>query len=136
MIEVIDMQQNKIICSFTIPGRLESMNQYINKCRTNHFLANSFKIAEQSIVFLAVKNMEPIPEDSYPLILEYKFYEASKKRDLDNVESWAKKCVQDCLVKNGYLRNDGWGEIAGSKSEFYIDKLNPRIEVSIYSANQ
>ncbi len=128
------MDQIKI-AEFTIHGRLGSMNEYINKCRTNHFLANSFKKEQQSLVAIALKDIESINDDCYPLILKYRFFEGSRKRDLDNVESWAKKCVQDTLTNTGKIKNDGWAEIAGSSSKFYIDRDNPRIEVEIYSAN-
>lgn len=135
-IEVIDMDQLNKITEFVIPGRLGSMNEYINKCRTNHYMANNYKHNQQSIVAIASIGIEPIPDVYYPLILKYKFYEGNRKRDLDNVESWAKKCIQDALTNTGKIKNDGWNEIAGSESLFYIDRDNPRIEVSIYSANQ
>ena len=65
-----------------------------------------------------------------PVYITYKWYEPNKKRDLDNI-AFAKKFVQDALVTNGILENDGWANIVGFCDEFYVDKENPRVEVEI-----
>lgn len=69
-----------------------------------------------------------------PVILKYDFYEVNKKRDLDNISSFAHKVIQDSLVKSGILANDGWEEITGYLDQFYCDNKNPRIEVTIVEA--
>lgn len=67
----------------------------------------------------------------HPVVIEYIFYEPNRKRDLDNISSFAHKVIQDCIVKTGILENDGWKEITGYKDSFYCDNRNPRIEVII-----
>lgn len=46
------MQQIKLVAKFIINGRLGSQNEYIKKCRLNHYLANSYKIEQQSLVYI------------------------------------------------------------------------------------
>ena len=63
--------------------------------------------------------------------IDYILYEKNKKRDLDNISSFGRKVIQDALVDNGILKNDGWEDVVGFSDSFYIDKENPRIEVII-----
>ena len=55
----------------------------------------------------------------------------NRKRDLDNISAFAHKVIQDGLVQCGLLANDGWKNIVGYSDDFYVDKDNPRIEVTI-----
>lgn len=66
-----------------------------------------------------------------PVRLNYKFFEPNKKRDMDNVASFAMKVIQDALVRTGVLENDGWKQIKGFQCDFFIDRDDPRIEVEI-----
>lgn len=66
-----------------------------------------------------------------PVRMEYRWYEPNRKRDLDNISSWGRKVIQDALVKCRVIENDGWKQITGFSDSFYLDKKNPRIEVSI-----
>ena len=63
--------------------------------------------------------------------MRYTWYEPNRRRDKDNICAGGRKVIQDALVKGGYLRNDGWKEIAGFSDEFRVDKSCPRIEVEI-----
>ncbi len=63
--------------------------------------------------------------------MHYRWYEPDKRRDLDNVSAFGRKCIQDALVKTKVLQDDGWKNIVGFTDEFYTDKGNPRIEVDI-----
>lgn len=130
------MQQLYKIAEFVIPGRLGSLNEYINKCRSNPFLSNNYKKQQQSIVAKALQDIQPISDSCYPIHIRYRYYESNKKRDLDNVSSWCHKVAQDTLVNTGIIKNDTMTEISGFSDEFPgIDKDNPRIEVSIYTTN-
>lgn len=66
-----------------------------------------------------------------PIYINYSFYEANKRRDLDNISSVAHKFIQDSLVVCKVIDDDGWKNIVGFSDEFHVDKLNPRIEVII-----
>jgi len=63
--------------------------------------------------------------------ITYKFYRKDKKKDKSNIAAFARKVIEDSLVKMGILKNDGWNDVEGYHDEFYIDKDNPRIEVEI-----
>ena len=64
-------------------------------------------------------------------MMHYHWVEKDRRRDKDNVSGYGRKVIQDSLVKAGYLRNDGWGEIVGFTDTFSVDKGRPRIEVII-----
>ena len=65
------------------------------------------------------------------VLLHYLYYEPTKRRDLDNIAATAHKFTQDALVKCGVLENDGWNNVCGFTDRFFVDKENPRIEVTI-----
>lgn len=47
-----------------------------------------------------------------PITMNYTWIEPDRARDKDNI-AFARKFIQDSLVKFGYLRNDGWKHILG-----------------------
>ena len=123
---------------FTIDDRLGSMNEYIRKCRTGTkgIIGNIYKHQQQDIVkeFIRKSNLQKVTD--YPVEVIFYFYEKNYKRDLDNVSSWAHKCILDALVKEEILENDGWKQIISIKDIFEVDKENPRIVVVIESLDQ
>lgn len=116
---------------FTIPGRLNGLNEYTSANRTNPYMGGKMKKDNENAVIWAIRQQLKGAHINKPVILKYEFWEPNKKRDLDNVSSFAHKVIQDSLVKTGVLKNDGWNEIAGFLDQFYLDKKNPRIEVTI-----
>ena len=64
-----------------------------------------------------------------PVFLLFTFYEQDRRRDRDNVSSFARKVIQDALVKTGTLTDDGWDYVTGYLDRFAVDKDNPRIVV-------
>lgn len=115
----------------TISGKLPGLNEYIRACRTNPHAGNKMKrSAEDYVLWQIAQNIQDILI-TRPVILEYDFFEPNKKRDLDNIASFAMKVIQDVLVSAGVLANDGWNEIWGFTTQFYCDPDNPRIEVAI-----
>lgn len=118
--------------TFTIQGRLDGLNEYVLKCRTNKYAGAKLKEANESKVRRAVFNSigAHYKKITGKVHITYKWYEATKRRDLDNI-AFAKKFIQDALVDIGVLEGDGWRYIVGFTDEFYIDKERPRIEVII-----
>lgn len=115
----------------TISGKLPGLNEYIRACRTNPHAGNKMKrSAEDYVLWQIAQNIQDILI-TRPVILKYDFFEPNKKRDLDNIASFAMKVIQDVLVSAGVLANDGWNEILGFTTQFYCDPDNPRIEVVI-----
>lgn len=116
---------------FTIPDRLNGLNEYINANRTNPKAGNRMKHKSEELIMWQIRCQLRGIHIKHPVILKYDFYEPNKKRDLDNISSFAHKVIQDSLVKTGVLKNDGWSEITGFLDQFYCDNKNPRIEVTI-----
>jgi hypothetical protein len=111
-----------------LQGRLPSLNDYINSCRRNRYAgANVKKVIEESIC-LEIKKQIKIKFDTVTLI--FAWYEANKKRDKDNI-AFAKKFILDALQSAGTLTGDGWNQVVGFSDEFYVDKENPRVEITI-----
>jgi Holliday junction resolvase RusA-like endonuclease len=115
----------------TILGRLEGLNDYTAACRTNPHKGNEMKRGAEDTVIWQIRGQLRGIHINRPVILKYDFFEQNKKRDLDNISSFAHKVIQDSLVKTGVLKNDGWSEIIGYLDQFYCDGKRPRIEVTI-----
>jgi len=116
---------------FTIPGKLDGLNEYTSANRTNPYKGGKMKRDNESTVIWAIRSQLRDVHINTPVILKYDFYEPNKRRDLDNISSFAMKVIQDSLVKTNVLKDDGWDEILGFTTQFYLDKKNPRIEVTI-----
>jgi hypothetical protein len=116
--------------TFTIRGRLPSLNEYINAERTNRYKAAKLKkdLQERIGAEIRAANLKQV---KVPVKLTYRFYEANRRRDKDNIAAVAHKVVQDSLVSEKILEDDGWGYVIGFEDEFYLDKKNPRIEVDL-----
>lgn len=114
----------------TIKGRLPGLNEFINAERRNKYEAAKMKREAEELVTWSAKasRLKKFPE---PCVMHYRWYEATRKRDKDNVSGYGRKVIQDALVKAGYLRGDGWAHIEGFTDEFFVDKKDPRIEVII-----
>ena len=115
---------------FTIHGKFPSMNQFIGANRNSVHAGNNMKKKSQAAVIAAI-----MPVVGYhirtPVFIEYTFYEENRKRDLDNVSGYFHKVFQDAIVQCRLLPNDTWNEIVGFSDRFYVDRNNPRIEVTI-----
>lgn len=124
--------ETKQIASFVIYGRLDGLNEYTKKCRSNKYAGARLKEKnEQQVKYAALCDKSMLhTQFSGKVHITYKWYEKDKRRDLDNI-AFAKKFIQDALVGIGFLQGDGWRHIVGFSDEFYIDKKNPRIEVEI-----
>lgn len=120
---------------FIILGRLDGLNKYTAANRTNPHKGGKMKKDNEDTVIWAIRQQIRGLHINCPVILKYDFYEPNKKRDLDNISSFAHKVIQDSLVKTGVLKNDGWQEITGFLDQFYCDNKNPRIEVTIVEVN-
>ncbi len=115
---------------FTIPGRLPGLNEYITAERTNRYKGAAMKRQAENVVIAAAKKLGKWRPDG-PVRMVYNWFEPDRRRDKDNISSFGRKVIQDALVKGGWLKNDGWKEIAGFEDRFSVGKKNPRIEVEI-----
>ena len=125
------------IYSFTIDGRLDCLNDYLKaervriRTRTGKIttVGNNLKHKTQEYIIACIRrDLRKVHIDK-PVSIYYCFYEPNKKRDLDNVMSFAMKTIQDSLVLSGVLNNDGWACIQGISADFRVDAKNPHIVV-------
>jgi len=121
-----------------IDGTLPNLNDYLKAERQTfrrgggfNTKGNLMKQESQELVIWGIRQQLRRVHIDNPVILKYDFYEPNRRRDLDNISAFAHKVVQDALVSAGVLKNDGWKEILGYMDQFYLDKENPRIEVTI-----
>lgn len=114
-----------------LPLKLHSLNEYIGACRRNAYQGAQMKRKDQSIVEWYIRSQLRGIRLKKPVRMEYRWYEPNRKRDLDNVSSYGRKVVQDGLVATQVIQNDSWKQVVGFSDSFYVDKKNPRIEVTI-----
>lgn len=113
-----------------IPGKLPGLNELIDAERTHRIKGAELKADAERIVRLCIRQqLKHRPK--LPVRLHYTYYEKDRRRDKDNIAGFAHKVVQDSLVKQGILPNDGWNEISGFTDSFAVDRKNPRIEIEI-----
>lgn len=115
----------------TIPGRLPSFNEYISAERRNRFIAAEMKSEKQYLAGLYIRKCLPGVRIDRPVYIHYWWVEPNMRRDPSNICAFGRKVIEDALVQQHVLRDDGWDEIAGFADHFLIDKDNPRIEVEI-----
>ena len=115
--------------SLTIKGRLPGLNEYTAACRTHHQKGGEMKRQAHDLIRWHILAQLRQVRIEKPVFMLYTFYEPDKRRDRDNVSSFARKVIQDALVAAGTLKNDGWGQITGHFDTFKVDKDNPRIVV-------
>lgn len=101
----------------TIPMKLPSLNEYINACRTNKYMANSLKKKTQEIVGWYLKKL---PEFKNPVRIKFIWVSKKKdRRDLDNI-CFAKKFILDALQEIGKISNDNRKCVVGFSDVFEI----------------
>ena len=111
---------------------MPSMNDYILKCRYNKFGANNFKKEYQSIAISAIREAKIKPVEK-PITLIFTFGETSRKRDYDNVASFAIKVILDALQDTGIIPNDNQKWVKGWQC-FFEETKEPYIKVEIENA--
>ena len=105
-------------------------NEYINAQRRDRQLGARMKRETEDHILLAIRQQLRGVRFEEPVVMHYLWVEKNRRRDKDNI-AFARKFVQDALVKAGVLRNDGWGEIAGFSDTFAVDDKRTRVEVEI-----
>lgn len=114
-----------------IPGKLHSLNEYISACRRNPHVGAKMKKDDQTQVEWFIRSQLRGVRFKTPVRMDYTWFEKNKKRDLDNVSSYGRKVIQDALVHCGVITDDSWKQVTGFSDRFYVDRLEPRIEVEI-----
>ncbi len=116
---------------FTIPGRLEGLNNYTAANRTNPYRGGKVKHENEEIVIWSIREQLNGVHITEPVLIYYRFYEKDNRRDGDNILSCAAKFIQDSLTKTKVLQEDNRKCIPHFYHDIFIDKANPRIEVTL-----
>lgn len=116
---------------FVIAGKLPGLNELIDAERTHRQKGAKIKSEAESIVRWTIRAQLRKARPKPPVMIHYHFIEPDKRRDKDNIASFAHKVIQDSLVKEHILDNDGWAYVEGFSDSFSVDKGNPRIIVTI-----
>lgn len=123
----------------SIPGRFAGMNEFISANRTgkgNWNKANTMKQKDQGTLIASLRPVLRQRQIQYPIYIRYHFYEASVRRDKDNISGYFHKIFQDALVVGGWLPDDSWNYIDGFSDAFSVDKNHPHIEVEIVEVGE
>ncbi len=110
--------------TFTIQGRLPSLNDYINACRTHWSKGAQLKEQTETDIMWQIRAarlrglVHPV---SVPVRVSFEWHESDKRRDLDNIYS-AKKFVLDAMQKAGIIENDNRRHVVGLHDDIFEDK--------------
>lgn len=122
-----------------IPGQMPNLNDYLQAERTKfrtsngrtNTKGNELKKQWMNYCIVYIRKALKGLQITKPVELYYRFFEPNKKRDLDNIASFAMKVIQDSLVLAKVLENDGWKQITGFSCAFDVSESDPRIELFI-----
>lgn len=120
--------------SFRIDEKLPSLNEYINKCRSNPHAGAAMKKKSEEVVKKYIR--EAVAAGTLHAVtgkvsVHFKLVDGNARRDLDNVSSYAHKVILDALVQEEIIPNDNREYIGGLSDEFAIDKGKYYIVVDI-----
>jgi Holliday junction resolvase RusA-like endonuclease len=115
------------VTTFTIPGRLPGLNDYVAACRSNPHAGAKMKRDADALVRSCLAGAKPVPS---PVHVSIRWIEKNARRDPDNVR-FGIKFILDALVGAGVLTNDTQRDVASMTDTFEVDKVNPRVEVEV-----
>lgn len=127
---------------FVIKGRFHGenvmpcLNDYLSECSRHPQAGGKMKRDYMMIASNAIRRQLNHVKIPGRVKIHYRYYEASKRRDPSNISAFAIKVIEDALQKCGVISNDGWANIAGYSQDFFVDKDNPRIEVTITEVSE
>lgn len=105
--------------------KFESINNYINKCRTNYYVANKLKQKETILSALAFSKIPPIKK--FPIEIIFYWHIKTKTSDLDGRLA---KNIIDGLVRSKRIPDDNVKYIQ-KITHIYIGDTKDYVEVEI-----
>lgn len=94
---------------FVIKTKLPSLNEVIAKNRANKYMAAQFKRDIETEIGYYIKQALTIgrlkPMGKTPCVIYIDWYERTKRRDCDNIQS-SQKFILDALQQQGIIKND------------------------------
>lgn len=115
------------VCRVILNHKFKSINEYVNQCRTNYYLANKTKQQETMLSALAFTNIPVIK--NFPIELTFYWHMKSKIADLDGR---IPKNIIDGLVRSKRIPDDNVKYIKRITHE-YIGDTKDFVEVEIQS---
>ena len=113
-----------------IDGKLPGANEFINAGYRNRFFANNLKKTTEKQIAEAIEKHGK-PRFDKPVKIGFVWFEPNNRRDCDNI-AFAKKFIQDALVRNGVLEDDSRKYLVGYLGEeFLVDKMYPHVVVTV-----
>lgn len=116
--------EDRLICdgipkyheSVIIDYKFESINNYINACRTNYHIANSIKQKETGLAALEFAKLPKV--EKFPIKIKFKWHIKNKQCDLDGRLA---KNIIDGLVKSKRIPDDNVKYIQKIVHEYISD---------------
>ena len=94
---------------FIIKAQLPSLNQYVRACKAGKHQGNEFKKEIEELIGWSIRQYQASgklsPMENTPCRVHIDWHEATKRRDVDNIQS-AQKFILDALQNCGILKND------------------------------
>lgn len=99
-----------------IPIKLASLNEYVNMCRSNRYMASAYKrkVEKEIGEYIAT-----LPKFENPVQIDFLWVEKNNRRDYDNI-AFGKKFILDALVKSGKLMDDNRKCVVGFTDSFGV----------------
>ena len=117
--------------TFSIPGQLPSLNEYINVERGNKFAAAKMKKTAEDKVVLCCKKLRPVTR----AFISVEWTVPNKRKDRSNIR-FAIKFIEDGMIRAGILSSDGWDYVLGHHDSYAVSAKNPHITVTITSPQE
>ena len=118
---------------FEIPLRLPGANEYITKSYSNRHKGNNFKKATERDIVMCIKARK-LRYIKRPVFVKFVWFEATKKRDKDNV-AFRKKFILDAMQKARILPNDDNNYIYGF-ADYFVYGEGQKVVVEIYDCDE
>ena len=118
----------------TIYGFDSGLNEVLNGVHFDYRqrrVVNPVKKRNDDLMIKQIRFEKDLKNITTPIVIHYDFYCKDRRRDRMNIASAADKSFEDALQKCGFIRNDGFNDVLNATFDFYIDKENPRIEITI-----
>lgn len=118
----------------TVSGQLSGLNELLagriyipkNKRYVNRVKQNN----DRQCIFYIRQSLRGVKIEK-PIAIHYDIYAQDKRHDRMNIASATDKSFQDALQLCGVIKNDGWDDVIDITFNFYLDRENPRTEVTI-----
>ena len=131
-----EIPDNCTMPHFIIKGRFPTLNEYLAEEGRHPKAGGHIKRQYMEMAAWEIRSQLKRFHTDKKVILHYYFFEKDMRRDKDNVFAFASKSIQDALQACKVINNDGWQNVENFTHDFFVDALNPRIEVWIEEVEQ